>query len=151
MKSRIILLLAILFLCGCVAKKYPDVLYQEYHVVKVENLTIGNQKTVIVYQVKSEIKERASPYDLDADSKRDIGAIVYYVFKNTDADVVQIICYYAGSGEMQLYYKFKIDRKNAKLSGILDANENNLYEMALFSYSKLKYLGDLWINTRLKC
>ncbi|AIJ06172.1 hypothetical protein JH146_1330 [Methanocaldococcus bathoardescens] len=130
-------------------KKYPDVLYKEYDVVKIENRTINGVKTAIVYQVKTKIGPRSSASDLDADSKKDIGAITYYVFKNTDVDEVQIICYYAGGGGLQPYYKFKIKRRDAELSGFLNASEKELPSAVLYYFNKLKSLGDIWINDRL--
>jgi len=148
----IIFTLISLVMSGCVVffpKKYPDVLYKEYDVVKIENRTINGVKTAIVYQVKSKIGPRGSEYDLDADSKKDIGAITYYVFKNTDVDEVQIICYYAGGGGLQPYYKFKIRRKDAELSGLLSVSEKELPSAILYCYDKLKSLGDLWINDKL--
>ncbi|XRO76509.1 hypothetical protein ACO3VM_06920 [Methanocaldococcus sp. 10A] len=131
-------------------KKYPDVLYKECNVVKIENRTINGVKTAIVYQVKTKIASGSGEYDLDADSKREIGEITYYVFKNTDVDEVQIICYYAGGGGLQPYYKFKIKRKEAELTGILDVSEKELPSAVLYSFNKLKSLGDLWINHRLQ-
>ncbi|AAB98406.1 hypothetical protein MJ_0415 [Methanocaldococcus jannaschii DSM 2661] len=141
-----------LMVCGCMVvfpKKYPDVLYKEYDVIKIENRTINGVKTAIVYQVKTEIGARSSPYSLDADSKKDIGAITYYVFKNTDVDEVQIICYYAGGGGLQPYYKFKIKRRDAELSGLLNVSEKELPSATLYYIDKLISLGDLWINDRL--
>ncbi|ACV25113.1 hypothetical protein [Methanocaldococcus fervens] len=148
----IIFTLIISVMSGCTLlfpKKYPDFLYKEYNVVKIENKTINGVNVAIVYQVKSNIGSRPTPYSLDADSKRDIGEITYYVFKNTDVDEVQIICYYAGKGELQPYYKFKIRRKEAELSGLLNATERELPTVVIYSFDKLKSLGDLWINSRL--
>ncbi|ADC70355.1 conserved hypothetical protein [Methanocaldococcus sp. FS406-22] len=141
-----------LVVCGCMIilpKKYPDVLYKEYDVIKIENRTINGVKTAIVYQVKTEIGARSSPYSLDADSKKDIGAITYYVFKNTDVEEVQIICYYAGGGGFQPYYKFKIKRRDAELSGLLNVSEKELPSAVLYYIDKLISLGDIWVNNRL--
>ncbi|NPA63230.1 MAG: hypothetical protein GXN95_06750 [Methanococci archaeon] len=147
-----IIVLAVVILCGCVVifpKKYPDVLYKEHDVIKIENRTINGVKTAIVYQVKTKIGDRTSPYGLDAESRKDIGIITYYVFKNTDVDEVQIICYYAGNGGIQPYYKFKIDRRDAELSGLLNASENELPSATLYCMDKLLSLGDLWVNKHL--
>ncbi|CAB3287341.1 conserved protein of unknown function [Methanocaldococcus lauensis] len=146
----ILILTSLLVMCGCVILfplKYPDVLYKNYNVIKIENRTINGVKTAIVYQIKTNIKYNG--YDLDADSKRDIGIITYYVFKNTDVDEVQIICYYAGRGRLQPYYKFKIKRKDAELSGLLNLSEKDLNTGVLYCYPKLKSLGDLWVNDKL--
>ncbi len=148
----ILFVIVSLIVCGCMVvfpKKYPDVLYKEYDVIKIENRTINGVKTAIVYQVKTEIGARSSPYSLDADSKKDIGAITYYVFKNTDVDEVQIICYYAGKGGLQPYYKFKIKRRDAELSGLLNVSEKELPSATLYCIDKLLSLGDIWINDRL--
>ncbi len=146
-----ITLIILLMLCGCIfSNKYPDILYKDFNVVKIQNTTIEGKKVIIVYQIKDYINPELTPGTLDLDTKYQIVAITYYVFKNTDADEVQIICYYtAKDGNLVPYYKFKISRRDAKLAGLLDISDKDLSQMVLYLFSRLKALGELWVNPKL--
>ncbi|WP_456418926.1 hypothetical protein [Methanocaldococcus infernus] len=150
MKCKFLMVFLMLFLVcysGCLFKEgYPDILYKKYNVVKIINTTIENKNVIIVYQIKSKFGPLSNVEGLDVDSKRDIVAICYYVFKNTNADEVQIICFYPEDSNLVVLYKFKIDRRNAELAELFDISPDQIDTYALYKGSRLIALGQLWVN-----
>jgi len=117
----------------------------KYDVHRVEFTTINDRNVSIVYQIKNlEDIEDIRREDLDAKTKSEICYIVWYIFnKYKNIDEVQIISYYSHEGKLTEYYKFKIDRKNAELAGLLNISKEDLYNNVYLYYNKVIKLGKL--------
>ncbi|WP_423792528.1 hypothetical protein ACPB8Q_07350 [Methanocaldococcus indicus] len=149
-KYLIVLVLVTTIFLGCLNPGYPDILYKEYNVVKIQNTTIDGKNVIIVYQMINKLNPKIIPGNLDIDTKYKILMITYYVFKNTNADEVQIICYYNNSGNPIVYYKFKIDRRDAKLVGLLDMSKDEIATATLYLFDRAEKLGSLWVNDKIQ-
>ncbi|HIP66810.1 MAG TPA: hypothetical protein EYH09_01650 [Candidatus Nanopusillus sp.] len=117
----------------------------KYDVHRVEFTTINDRNVSIVYQIKNlEDIEDIRREDLDAKTKSEICYIVWYIFnKYKNIDEVQIISYYSHEGKLTEYYKFKIDRRNAELAGLLNISKEDLYNNVYLYYNKVIKLGKL--------
>ncbi len=119
---------------------------KKYEVYGIDNEVIGNKNITIVYQIKNNISSKF-PYDIDPQSKIEITYITWYIFHNyNNTDELQIICYYNNSSKLTEYYKFRIDRRDAKLSGILNVSKEELKLNIKYYYRKLIKLGILKIK-----
>jgi len=115
-----------------------------YH---VEFTTINGKNVSIVYQIKNlENLSEISRGNLDAKTKIELCYIVWYIFnKYKNVDEVQIISYYSHGGKLAEYYKFKIDRRNAELAGLLNISKKDLSNNIYLYYNKIIKLGKLKI------
>lgn len=120
----------------------------KYDVHHVEFTTINGRNVSIVYQIKDlENLSSINRKELDGKTKAEICYIVWYIFnKYKNVDEVQIISYYTYKGKFIEYYKFKIDRRNAELAGLLNASKEDLSNSVYRHYNKLVKLGKLKLN-----
>jgi len=119
---------------------------KKYGVYSLENEKINNKNITIIYQIKHHIPSKV-PNNIDPQSKVEITYITWYIFNHYNyTNEVQIICYYNDSSNLKEYYKFKIDRENAKLSGILNISEEDLHLNIYHYYRKIIKLGMLKIR-----
>ncbi|HIQ39058.1 MAG TPA: hypothetical protein EYH53_03515 [Methanothermococcus okinawensis] len=122
----------------------------KYDVHHVEFTTINERNVSIIYQIKNlEDLSDISREDLDAQTKTEICYIVWYVFnKYKDVEEVQIISYYSHEGRFIEYYKFKIDRRNAELAGLLNISKEDLSNNIYLYYNKIIKLGKLKVYNK---
>ncbi|WP_018153353.1 MULTISPECIES: hypothetical protein [Methanothermococcus] len=119
---------------------------KRFGVYSIEKKTIENKDVIIAYQIKNKIENRL-PGDIDPGSKVEICYITWYLFNNfEDRDEVQIISYYNNSGKLAIYYKFKIDRRDAEVAGILDVPKSEIFPNVYYYYRKIIKLGTLKVK-----
>ncbi|AXI25191.1 hypothetical protein CFE53_03110 [Methanofervidicoccus sp. A16] len=120
----------------------------KYDVHHVEFTTINGRNVSIVYQIKNLEDPSSVKGKLDVQTKTEICYIVWYIFnKYPNVDEVQIISYYSHEGRFIEYYKFKIDRRNAELAGLLNISKEDLANNIYHYYNKLIKLGKLKVHS----
>ncbi|AEH06671.1 hypothetical protein [Methanothermococcus okinawensis] len=119
---------------------------KKYDVYSIETKKIDNKNVSIVYQIKN-----PSPYEhlnnIDSKTKAEICYITWYMFNHYhNIDEVQIIAYYNDTGKLKEYYKFKIDRNAAEISGLLNISDADISSNMYYYYRKIIKLGVLKVK-----
>lgn len=127
------------------SKNTPAEELKKFEVYSIEKKTIENNNVVIAYQIKNKIESRI-PGDIDPGSKVEICYITWYLFNNfKNIDEVQIISYYNNSGNLDLYYKFKINRRDAEVADVLNIPKSEIFPNVYY-YRKIIKLGILKVK-----
>jgi len=117
-----------------------------YSVYSVEFKPVEDKNVSIIYQIKDPEEINLNMLELDSKSKVEICYIVWYIYNHySNVDEVQIISYYSRNDNLREYYKFKIDKDNAKLVGLLGISEEEITSNVFHYYNKVIKLGKLEI------